>query len=209
MARPFVYSSLVAGLLCGCQSAQHSTCCDDCIPKQTPSCGYMPKSDGLVTKWTARKCAYEDLKQLRKNCGKVSKDFEDGFQQAYLDQAMGRPSATPPVPASKYWNAYYRSCAGTDAVAEWFEGYRMGLEIGGQGGVSRFNRVASSWQSGTGCFDGSYPAGPTLSPQSQTVAPAHPWQAQAEGLPSPYAATGRYGHVVPAAHVPAPRQPGS
>ncbi|MDX1967968.1 MAG: hypothetical protein SFV23_12400 [Planctomycetaceae bacterium] len=209
MARPFVYSSLVAGLLCGCQSAQHQACCDDCLPKQTPSCGYMPKHDSLLTQWTAKSCAHEDLKQVRKNCGKVSKHFADGFEQAYVDQAMGRPAATPPVPASKYWNAYYRSCAGADDVAEWFEGYRLGLEIGGQGGVSRFNRVASSWQTGGGCPDGACHSEAATSPQPQTVAPAYPWQAQAGGTPSPDAASGRYSPVAPAVHASAFRPNGS
>ena len=56
------------------------------------------------------------------------------------------------MPPRKYWTAYYRSCAGGEAVNDWFEGYRAGLNMGAQGGVSRFNRVYSSW-GGSGLCD--------------------------------------------------------
>jgi hypothetical protein len=48
-------------------------------------------------------------------------------------------------------------------VADWYEGYRTGLEVGMQSGVSRFNRVPSSGNGQCGPFandfagDGPYP----------------------------------------------------
>ncbi|OYW19177.1 MAG: hypothetical protein B7Z55_09370 [Planctomycetales bacterium 12-60-4] len=214
MARPLLYSSLVAGVLCGCQSAQHSACCDDCNPKPTLNCGYKPMFDNLATKSTAKGCAQKDLKELRKSGGRVSTDFADGFTQAYVDQALGRPALTPPVPASKYWNAYYRSCAGADAVAEWFEGYRTGLEIGGHGGVSRFNRVASSWHNGSGhsgpaCPGGSCYPEAGVAPLAQPLLPTADWHSQSGSSPVHYSTSGRYENVVPTAHAPASRPTGS
>ena len=153
MARQLVYSGLVAGLLCGCQSAsRHSECCDDCVPPKSACPKYCGLSDTLVTKTTALQCAHSDLKELRKTCGKLSGDYTDGFEQAYVDLAMGRPALTPPVPPRKYWTAYYRSCAGDPAVADWFEGYRAGLDWGCRGGVSRFNQIAHSWPPGSSVY---------------------------------------------------------
>ena len=139
-----LWAAFIAGL-CGCQSATGWQECADCVPPKTACYGYKPGPDNLVIKLTASDCADDALKDMKKNCGKPSKDFEAGFRQAYVDLAMGRPALTPPVPARKYWNAYYRSCAGQAAVAQWFEGYRSGLDYGAGSGVSQFNRVASSW----------------------------------------------------------------
>lgn len=206
MARPLLYSSLVAGLLTGCQS--FSSRCDDCLPPKTGCCKYSPKADNLVNKLTAYDCAGDALKALEKSCGKVSSDFEAGFHQAYEDLAMGRLAMVPPVPASKYWNAHYRSCAGEQAVADWFEGYRAGLQIGQQGGVSRFNRVKTSWGSGgdwqatawtaTGGGCGTGQCGTERSGAERydggSLAPAN------YAAAGPYSMQGRYGAVVPVGH---------
>ena len=53
-------------------------------------------------------------------------DFRDGFIQAYEDIADGQSGATPPVPPSKYWTAYYRSAEGKQHAQQWFNGYRVG-----------------------------------------------------------------------------------
>jgi hypothetical protein len=154
---------LGAATLSGCQSFGGNEQCDDCLPPKSVSYRYLGYFDTLDTKWTAHGCAQRDLKLMKQECGKTSPHFQAGFHQAYEDLALGRYAVTPPVPPSKYWTAYYRSCAGQDAVDEWFAGYRMGLEVGGQGGVSRFNRVATSWRGGLG--DGDCANGQCDSPQ--------------------------------------------
>ncbi|HUQ70965.1 MAG TPA: hypothetical protein VM165_15665 [Planctomycetaceae bacterium] len=152
MPRGIVLKAVFVAVLCGCQSSTGWRECADCVPPKTATCSYKPGCDNLVIKLTAVGCADDALKAMKKNCGKQSKDFEAGFRQSYIDQAMGRPALTPPVPARKYWNAYYRSCAGQEAVAQWFEGYRSGLDYGANSGVSRFNRVVSSWTAGSGAL---------------------------------------------------------
>jgi hypothetical protein len=102
---------------------------------------YERNADEYVTAKTAMKCAKRDLDAV---CGDPSKHFEAGFTQAYRDLAEGRLATVPPVPPSKYWTAYYRSCAGQADVADWFAGYEAGLNSGLQSGVSRFNRITAS-----------------------------------------------------------------
>lgn len=124
-------------MLGGCSTPWSKGPCDTCVPPNTFACAYHHFWDNLVTRDTAHHCAMKDLK----DCGKTSHHFKSGFVRAYEDLALGRYAAVPPVPPSKYWTAYYRSCAGQHAVDDWFAGYRAGLEIGLQSGVSRFNRV--------------------------------------------------------------------
>ncbi|MBI1346008.1 hypothetical protein GC163_06940 [bacterium] len=208
MGRELIYSGLVAGMMCGCQSAPKSSCCDDCVPPKTYS--YCPTywqwKDEYITQGTAVKCANDDLKDLKKSCGKISYDFQDGYRQAYIDLSMGRPALTPTVPPSKYWNAYYRSCAGADNVADWFAGYQLGLERGQQGGISRFNRIATSWSNAGACPTApAYSNGPMQGPVYGPGYAAAPTErdAQSRDMTSANDATAspaisdRYGQMVP------------
>jgi hypothetical protein len=157
----WIRTVIVAAVTCGCQSATGPRDCADCTPPKTYSCGYKPPCDNLVTKLTALGCADDALKGIKKTCGKQTRDFEAGFRQAYVDQAMGRPALVPPVPTRNYWTAYYRSCAGQQEVADWFAGYRAGLDYGAESGVSQFDRVPSSWTLGQdGALDDGALCGP-------------------------------------------------
>ncbi len=117
--------------------------CDDCVPPWVPHCGhYRQRLDDKVTRMTALKCAWHGLESYRGRCGgSVSGDFAAGFEQAYLDLAENRTPQPPSIPPSKYWSAFYRSCAGRPHVDDWFAGYHAGLEMGSQSGVSRFNQI--------------------------------------------------------------------
>ncbi len=135
--------------LCGCAQfhGQSADCpCDDCLPPAVAGrfC-YHRYLDCFLTKCTAQKCATRDLKQFDCTSDEehldLSRDFRDGYTQAYIDLAAGRPACVPAIPPQKYWHAWHRSCAGRDAVDQWFAGYRNGLDNGTQSGVSRFNRV--------------------------------------------------------------------
>lgn len=196
MARSLLVSGCVAGLLCGCASTSGTDRCDDCLPPKSSAWGYTAWYDNLVTKDTAKKCAKDALDKLDDDAD-LSKHFEDGFQQAYVDLAFGRRAVTPPVPPKGYWNAFYRSCAGADDVADWFAGYRMGLEIGSQSGVARFNRVATSWRGGPGCpVDGA----PTAAPFAPEYAAQRPQPTMAGSVPASQLA---WGHSLPSAAAPA------
>jgi len=116
--------------------------CDNCTPHRPYSCGYHACWDDMITQHTAHKCAFRDLKIYRQQCGgPISHHFKMGFIQAYEDLAMNRQPSPPVIPPEKYWNAYYRSCAGQPDVDEWFAGYDAGLDMGCDGGVARFHEI--------------------------------------------------------------------
>jgi hypothetical protein len=123
--------------------------CSDCVPPRVPCWKYMPHVDDFVVQETAKSCACRALARYRSQCGgPISKDFKAGFTRAYIDLAESRTPQPPSIPPSRYWSAYYRSCAGRPHIEDWYAGYRVGLEIGSQSGVSQFNRI-EVWP--TGC----------------------------------------------------------
>lgn len=126
------------GLSCLCGRG-----CSDCVPMWTPYFGhYKWRCDDCVTRMTALRCAWHDLDELEyQSPGALSGHFSAGFEQAYVDLAENRAPKPPSYPPSKYWTAYYRSCAGRPCVEEWYAGYQTGLEHGLQRGVSQFNRI--------------------------------------------------------------------
>lgn len=120
----------------------NSDCCDDCAPHPTLKHKYEPWWDYFVTEHTAQRCAFRALCAYRNEYGRpVSHHFKMGFISAYEDLALNRKPVPPIMPPPKYWNAYYRSCAGRKYVEDWFAGYDAGLEIGSSSGVSRFHEI--------------------------------------------------------------------
>lgn len=135
--------------------------CSDCLPPQVAGKYFYHKHiDKFVTTSTAQKCARRDLKFFDVTC-----DFKDGYQQAYIDLAVGRPACVPAIPPKKYWHAWHRSCAGRDAVDQWFAGYRNGLDNGQNSGVSRFNRIVGNPESC--CVSAAY-----VSPYASSMQPS-------------------------------------
>jgi len=131
--------------------------CASCTPPWMPYLGhYKQRFDDCVTRQTALHCAWRDLDQCgyHKSCG-CAGDFAAGFERAYIDLAENRAPQPPSVPPSKYWSAYYRSCAGRQHVEDWYAGYQAGLEQGRQGGVSQFNRI-DVWSCGSSMNSGGY-----------------------------------------------------
>ena len=128
--------------VCGPRGFCHRGC-DDCVPPWTPYfCHYKQRCDDCVTRQTARHCAWRDLDEHDYQCPRpVSSHFAAGFERAYVDLAENRAPQPPSVPPSKYWSAFYRSCAGRPYVEDWYAGYQAGLERGQQGSVSRFNQI--------------------------------------------------------------------
>ena len=116
--------------------------CSDCTPPWVPTCQYMSCLDNVVSWETGKNCGLRALARyrLQSRC-RISCDFSAGFVQAYIDLAEGRGPLPPSVPPSRYWSAYYRSCAGQPRVEDWYAGYQVGLEQGLHSGVSQFRRV--------------------------------------------------------------------
>ena len=116
--------------------------CADCVPCWVPTCKYNAFIDDLVVCETGKNCGLRALARYRRQCRvPLSADFSAGFVRAYIDLAEGRGPLPPAVPPSRYWSAYYRSCAGRPRVEEWYAGYHAGLDEGLNSGVSQFNRI--------------------------------------------------------------------
>lgn len=165
---------LVLGWICGCSTIGglgSKGDCDDCLPPPIAGQVYNHTCDNLITSLTAQGCARRDLKEVKRACHGLTADFQRGYTQAYIDLAAGRPACVPAVPPQKYWYAWHRSCAGSEAVEEWYAGYSAGLDDGVNGGVSRFNRIVVPPE---GCCISARYVNPYTTPQAPgSVMPAN------------------------------------
>ncbi|QGQ23327.1 hypothetical protein F1728_11880 [Gimesia benthica] len=108
--------------------------------------GYQTDLDKFFVKHAAKKCAKESLKTMSADCqDKPSKSFRKGYQQAYMDIALGESGVVPPVPPEEYWAAHYRTPEGYMEVQEWFTGYKLGSEHARADGRYDFNRIATPY----------------------------------------------------------------
>ena len=99
-----------------------------------------------MVKHAAKKCAKRSLKTMACNCkDKPSKAFRKGYQQAYIDIAMGDSGEVPPVPPEEYWAAHYRTPQGYLEVQEWFTGYKLGAEHALADGRYDYNKIATPY----------------------------------------------------------------
>jgi hypothetical protein len=113
--------------------------------------GYHPQyhygpPDGIrdhkATKRAAIKAANEALAE--QNCGAISRDFEFGFQQAFIDISNGGSGALPVVPPPRYWTAPYRTTWGHNKAREWFSGYEAGASVAKGGALRDAQSVPTS-----------------------------------------------------------------
>ena len=129
----------------GCKS----WCCHPCHHHDK----YCRFSDNLKTKCAARWWARADLRKMADGTC-LSCDFRYGFEQAYVDVALGASGAVPALPPADYWKRRARTPAGHQRAQEWFSGYSIGVSQA----VSRYgcyNQVAASGVPGYefGTFD--------------------------------------------------------
>jgi hypothetical protein len=90
--------------------------------------------------------AERTLRQIQDQTGeRLSEDFKDGFEQAYVDLGTGGTGIVPAVPPKKYWSAYYRTAEGRMHAYEWFSGYEAGAELGRIDGMTEFRAIPSSF----------------------------------------------------------------
>ncbi|MBX3443090.1 MAG: hypothetical protein KF774_11850 [Planctomyces sp.] len=112
----------LALLLSGCHSPLHE------LQRGGRHVLYSRNADDLLTARTARSIARRDLKRISHAGGCVSGDFASGYQQAYVDVALGGSGVTPAVPPRSYWGMADRSAAGHRRVQDWFDGYGAGAD---------------------------------------------------------------------------------
>lgn len=87
------------------------------------------RMDDCRTASTARHVARRDLKQLVKQTDcRPSRDFAHGFEQAYVDVALGGSGDVPAYPPQQYWELWQRTPQGHARAQHWFEGYAAGAE---------------------------------------------------------------------------------
>lgn len=97
-----------------------------------PSNGYQPcyhfgRPDGIRDRNSVNHAAIAAANQeLNQQGGCATRDFELGFQQAFLDIANGGSGALPAIPPPRYWAAPYRTTWGHNKARDWFEGYQAG-----------------------------------------------------------------------------------
>lgn len=148
-----ILGMLAAAILAGCYATRQlggRSNCEGCSPKCVPksisrtTC-YIPWYDDLVTRHTATTCANEALRQLEGSCGQAySGDFRRGFKAAYIATARGSRPIVPAVPPPRYWNAYYRSCAGRQQAEDWLSGYEWGLQYSTQSCITDLRQVVDA-----------------------------------------------------------------
>jgi hypothetical protein len=56
----------------------------------------------------------------------MTKDYGAGFEQAFVDVALGGSGAVPAYPPRPYWELWHRSPQGHAAAQHWFDGYAAG-----------------------------------------------------------------------------------
>lgn len=118
-----------------------------CAPQQCNTCGssnFGPGSckcclikDSWTTKHDAKKLSAKHMPQ--QSCP----DFRRGFEQAFIDVAMGASGEVPPLAPRDYWDSDNRTAAGHARAQAWFEGYAAGANIA-RGYCDRFLDVASN-----------------------------------------------------------------
>lgn len=84
------------------------------------------QDDCACTKAAARRQA---RRSLPSGC---SRDFRAGYEQAFLDIAMGAPGIVPALPPAEYCGCEFRTVSGQQRVAQWFEGYSAGIQMAQQ-----------------------------------------------------------------------------
>lgn len=123
IAAGLILIALVSGCT-SCGSYGRGSCGAACGPCLCPECCcYNRKLDDWHTCLTARKCAALSLS------GHECRDYRLGYTQAFVDVALGKTGAVPPVPPQRYWSVCFRSQCGHDRAADWYAGYRDGAAV--------------------------------------------------------------------------------
>jgi hypothetical protein len=81
--------------------------------------------DNLWTKCDARSCARADLRKMEHDCSKDC-DYRAGYEQAYVDVALGACGDVPALPPAHYWKNRARTPKGHQKSERWFAGYNAG-----------------------------------------------------------------------------------
>ena len=114
-------------------------CCGHCKGRHAV---YWRFCDKHITRHEARRLARADLDRLYPDqCPGC--DFQLGFEQSYVDVAMGANGDVPSLPPAKYWANWARTAEGHQQAQQWFSGYAVGVSQA-RARYEPFNEVATS-----------------------------------------------------------------
>ena len=67
--------------------------------------------------------------------GGVSRDYERGFKQGFVDYIeRGGTTDPPPLPPRDYWKIHYQSTEGQNKIRDWFAGFHDGATAASNSG---------------------------------------------------------------------------
>jgi hypothetical protein len=117
----------------------------DCRPSEYGQDSYhCSKFDEKALESKLRECAAQALFVIEEvTHQEFSDDFEDGFEQAFVDLSQNRKGVTPAVPPPRYWHAYYRAPHGRRHVYDWYAGYELGTQEAFRAGIHTWTEVVS------------------------------------------------------------------
>ena len=133
--------------------SEDDVCESNCRP--TPYVGlgrYWTPRDNFTVERLAHKCFDKAWDEYLSHCSHPpSRHFRNGFEDAFDEIADGGNGVIPPIPPKKYWNTYYRSPEGKVFARQWFNGYRIGVEMARVAGLDKMNQIATSVPDPCGC----------------------------------------------------------
>lgn len=103
---------------------------------------YKRIPDNISTKSGARQAAQAGLRQERRE-QRLSCDYRLGYEQAFVDVALGASGDVPALPPANYWKSCARSPDGHQKAQQWFSGYAAGASRA-KAVYEPFNQVAHS-----------------------------------------------------------------
>lgn len=106
---------------CGCQ-----THCPLTRPRQWMC--YNRTIDDFFSTKTAREVARLHLAKIYSKTCRPTRDYQAGFEQAYVDVALGSDGTSPAMPPPPYWKSCHRTVEGHQRSEEWLAGYSAGAE---------------------------------------------------------------------------------
>ena len=168
--------AILAMSLAGCH--MHQAGCQPCrselfcCTKKRPYCRCI---DEMKARHAARLAAEWDIAELSKTCGMLC-DYKEGFEQAYVDVAMGADGQVPVLPPKEYWKDKNRTSEGHQRAQAWFAGYADGARRAVACGAQH-NVVPTSGQDGYPYADHS--GQPSMAPPVNV-----PWTGHAVGRAS-------------------------
>lgn len=94
-----------------------------------------------ANEWRAYRAWQTAKAEMPREC--VDSDYGDGFQDGYMNVALGGCGNLPPVPPHQYWEAKYQCCEGRAQIERYFAGWQCGAVAAEKCGRQYWHRIPS------------------------------------------------------------------